>query len=64
MCRTFDDIEVAEVALKVSIDGLFPHPVGSSCCHPQERYLSSSHCWKIPAQAFPQGSGWFLLVFV
>ena len=53
VCRTFDDVDVTDLALKVGLLELWSDVVGSSCCFSQECYLSSPHCWKIPIKAFP-----------
>lgn len=52
-CRSFDDVEVGEVALKVTFVNIVMSFVGSSCCCSEERDLSSSHCRKISIEAFP-----------
>ena len=57
VCRTFSDVEVADLALKVRFPLSKSHRVGSPRCDPQERHLSSPHGRKIPAQEIPQGPG-------
>ena len=59
-CRTFSDVEVADLALKVRFPLSKSHRVGSPRCDPQERHLSSPHGRKIPAQEIPQGPGGWL----
>lgn len=56
-CRTFSDVEIADLALKVRFSLSKSHRVGSPRCDPQERHLSSPHRRKIPAQEIPQGPG-------
>ena len=58
--RTFADVEVTDLALKVCFGVNSPHHSGSPRRGSQERHLSSPHCRKIPAQEIPQGPGGWL----